>query len=113
MARHSLDAVSPPSIVRATIPDATEDAILRALSKVPADRFATAVLYAEALQQPSLATGPTRRGARPPPTARWARVPRGMGLLGVGGVGAVTGRRGFWRRARRPRRVPARGARPP
>src|SRR5207245_2499217 len=38
MARHSLDAVSPPSIVRATIPDATEDAILRALSKVPADR---------------------------------------------------------------------------
>jgi len=32
MARHSLDAVSPPSIVRATIPDATEDAILRPCS---------------------------------------------------------------------------------
>src|SRR2546427_617634 len=67
MARHSLDAVSPPSIVRATIPDATEDAILRALSKVPADRFATAALYAEALQQPSAITGPMRRGTRPVP----------------------------------------------
>src|SRR5438445_10435103 len=31
IARHSLDVVSPPSIVRATIPEAAEDAILRAL----------------------------------------------------------------------------------
>src|SRR5881396_2287766 len=89
IARHSLDMVSPPSIVRSTIPDATEDAILRALSKVPADRFATAALYAEALQQPSLATGPTRRVTRPTPTARWAGLPRGMVLLGVGVVVAV------------------------
>src|SRR5207249_4753770 len=41
MARHSLDMVSPPSIVRTTIPDAVEDAILRALAKTPADRFPT------------------------------------------------------------------------
>src|SRR5256886_10791258 len=39
IARHSLDMVSPPSIVRATIPDAVEGAILRALSKLPADRY--------------------------------------------------------------------------
>jgi len=76
MARHSLDAVSPPSIVRATIPDATEDAILRALSKVPADRFATAALYAEALQQPSAITGPMRRVTRPVPApGRWLGMP--------------------------------------
>src|SRR2546422_7670031 len=49
IARHSLDAVSPPSIVRDTIPEGVEDAVLRGLSKVPADRFPTAALFAEAL----------------------------------------------------------------
>src|SRR2546422_2709773 len=44
IARHSLDMVSPPSIVRSTIPDAVERAILRALSKVPADRYPTTAL---------------------------------------------------------------------
>src|SRR2546422_3792423 len=62
MARHSLDIVSPPSIVRTTIPDAVEDAILRALAKTPADRFPTTALFAEALQRPSPVTGPLRRG---------------------------------------------------
>src|SRR5438067_12080100 len=61
LARHSLDMVSPPSIVRATIPDAVEEAILRDLSKLPADRYATAALFAEALNTPSAATGAHRR----------------------------------------------------
>jgi serine/threonine-protein kinase len=61
MARHTMDNVSPPTIVRATIPDAVEDAILKAMNKVPADRFATAQQFAEALQVLSPATGPTRR----------------------------------------------------
>ncbi|HTD71841.1 MAG TPA: serine/threonine-protein kinase, partial [Gemmatimonadales bacterium] len=61
IARHSLDMVSPPSIVRATIPDAVEGAILRALSKVPADRYPTTALFAEALNTPSAATGAYRR----------------------------------------------------
>ncbi len=61
IARHSLDLVSPPSIVRASIPDAVEAAILRALSKVPADRYATTALFAEALNVPSAATGAVRR----------------------------------------------------
>src|SRR3989449_72247 len=74
MARHSLDAVSPPSIVRASIPDAVEDALLRALGKTPADRFPTTALFAEALARPSAATGPMRRATRPALTAR--RVPR-------------------------------------
>src|SRR5437870_309573 len=74
MARHSLDAVSPPSIVRASIPDAVEDALLRALGKTPADRFSTTALFAEALARPSAATGPLRRSTRPALTAR--RVPR-------------------------------------
>jgi serine/threonine-protein kinase len=61
IARHSLDMVSPPSIVRATIPDAVEGAILRGLSKVPADRYPTTALFAEALNTPSAATGAVRR----------------------------------------------------
>src|SRR5207253_10280417 len=67
-------AVSPPSIVRASIPDAVEDALLRALAKTPADRFPTTALFAEALARPSAATGPMRRATRPTPAAR--RVPR-------------------------------------
>jgi eukaryotic-like serine/threonine-protein kinase len=61
IARQSLDIVSPPSIVRASIPDAVEGAILRALSKVPADRYPTTALFAEALNKPSAATGAYRR----------------------------------------------------
>jgi len=83
MARHSLDLVSPPSIVRASIPDAVEDALLRALAKTPADRFPTAALFAEALARPSAATGPMRRATRPTPAAR--RVPRRV-LIEAGGA---------------------------
>src|SRR6266550_3664855 len=61
LARHSLDMVSPPSIVRSTIPDAVEGAVLRALAKVPADRYPTTALFAEALNMPSAATGAHRR----------------------------------------------------
>src|SRR5213595_3100176 len=61
IARHSMDWVSPPSIVRNTIPDAVEGAILRALSKVPADRYPTSALFAEALNTLSAATGAARR----------------------------------------------------
>ena len=78
IARHSIDVVSPPSIVRGTIPEPMEDAILRALSKVPADRFATTALFAEALAKPGNDSGIRRRqtaarGARPGAPRRWAR----------------------------------------
>src|SRR5437588_12058833 len=78
LARHSLDVVSPPSIVRATIPDTVEEAILRALSKLPADRYATTALFAEALNTASRATGAHRRATleragRGRPPRRWGR----------------------------------------
>src|SRR5438046_2316240 len=41
LARHSMDMVSPPSIVRSTIPDAVEAEILRALSQLPPARYPT------------------------------------------------------------------------
>ncbi|HEY7194000.1 MAG TPA: serine/threonine-protein kinase [Gemmatimonadales bacterium] len=57
IARHSLDTVSAPSIMRPGIPDAMEDALLKALSKVPADRYATTMLFADAVAMPSRASG--------------------------------------------------------
>src|SRR2546426_1303323 len=93
MARHSLDLVSPPSIVRASIPDAVEDALLRALAKTPADRFPTAALFAEALARPSAATGPMRRATRPTPVLRrWLGIPPAVvGALGGGVLGGYLG----------------------
>ena len=101
MARHSLDSVSPPSIVRATIPDGMEDAILRALAKTPADRFPTTALFAESLQRPSPATGPVHRVTRPTPLPRrWLGLPPraaialGVAVLIMGFFGARSVRQG-------------------
>ena len=105
MARHSLDLVSPPSIVRTTIPDAVEDAILRALAKTPADRFPTTALFAEALQKPSAATGPMRRMTRPVPAPRrWLGMRSGvtLGVVGAVMVAAAWGSRSVWSRSARP-----------
>ena len=79
IARHSLDLVSPPSIVRPGIPEAMEDALLKALSKVPADRFATTTLFAEALAVPGRPSGLRRRsstaaGSAPPRRRPWIRA---------------------------------------
>ena len=49
LARHSLDNVPSLKIVRGTVPDAVEDAILRAMAKVPADRFRSATDFSAAL----------------------------------------------------------------
>jgi len=105
MARHSLDLVSPPSIVRTTIPDAVEDAILRALAKTPADRFPTTALFAEALQKPSAATGPMRRMTRPVPAPqRWLGMRSGvtLGVVGAVMLAAAWGSRSVWSRSARP-----------
>jgi len=55
IARHSLAEVPALSIARGTVPEELEDAILRALAKAPADRFATALEMSEALKE-SMAT---------------------------------------------------------
>ena len=94
IARHSLDMVSPPSIVRNTIPDAVEGAILRALSKVPADRYPTVALFAEALNTPSAATGAHRRATlergikRPRPVLR-RLLPVGAVIVALAGYYAT------------------------
>lgn len=51
MARHLTDAPPPLRTVRSTVPVGVEEVINRALAKVPADRFASADEFAQALTQ--------------------------------------------------------------
>ncbi|HET9708042.1 MAG TPA: hypothetical protein VFP39_07045, partial [Gemmatimonadales bacterium] len=61
IARHSMAAVSPPSIIRLSIPETMERALLKALEKVPADRYPTVVMFADAFAAPSTVTAAMRR----------------------------------------------------
>jgi len=49
MARHTMEAVPSIRVVRQTVPDELESVIMRALEKVPADRYATIHQFKEAL----------------------------------------------------------------
>ena len=53
IARHILDPVPPLRAARPLVPAAVEQAVSRALAKVPADRFATAAQFAQALSAPA------------------------------------------------------------
>ena len=55
LARRLTDPIPPLKTVRETVPESIERAIARALAKVPADRFATVMQFAEALEKPVLA----------------------------------------------------------
>ena len=71
---------------RERVPDAVEDAVLTALEKVPADRFATAAEFASALGNPvTLATPRTtgRRAAAGAPRGK-NLVPWTLALLAIG-----------------------------
>jgi serine/threonine-protein kinase len=70
IARHALDTAPPLSIVRRSMPAALELVVMKALSKVPADRFATASDFADALRSPATATA---TWALPPSAAVVAR----------------------------------------
>ena len=52
LARHAIDPVPPLRTVRATVPVGVEQSVMRALAKIPADRFPTAAEFAEALAAP-------------------------------------------------------------
>ncbi len=59
LARHSMEVVPSLQVVRSSIPDEVEDAIMRSLEKTPADRFPTIREFADALAEVDL--GPTER----------------------------------------------------
>ncbi|MBI4421005.1 MAG: tetratricopeptide repeat protein, partial [Gemmatimonadetes bacterium] len=80
LARHALDPLPSLRAARDAVPEAVERTVRRALAKQPADRFATAAQFAEALSAPSVSARPSR----------WRRAYAGLGLVALlGGVGAV------------------------
>jgi len=66
-ARRMTDPVPPLRTVRETVPEPVERAIVKALAKVPADRFATPTQFAGALRQSAVQPRPVTRWA-----VRWA-----------------------------------------
>jgi TolB-like protein/tetratricopeptide (TPR) repeat protein len=85
MARHAVDPVPRLRTVRSTIPLALEGAIERALAKVPADRFATAEDFAQALTTEA-ARRSSRRIFASGPTRRTLGYVAGIGILGAGAI---------------------------
>jgi len=76
LARHALDPVPPLRTVRPELPPRLERAVLKALAKTPADRFATAAALREALL--SAERSPGR------PRAWIAGLALGLALVGAG-----------------------------
>jgi serine/threonine protein kinase/tetratricopeptide (TPR) repeat protein len=86
MARHSLEAVPHIRTVRSAVPEAVERVVLRALAKVPADRYPTAQEFSDALAR---AASSTEAGL---PLARRRRLPIAFAVLGI----ALTAMAGMW-----------------
>ena len=107
---------TPPRDERKSIPEHVEDAVLTALEKLPADRFPTALAFAEALAMPSTTSDPLRAVRASDSGSRQTAVSlRRRGLLVAGLLLAVIGAgaigwmlRGWMRPA--PIRVPVRMA---
>jgi serine/threonine-protein kinase len=63
MARHAIDAVPSVRTLRPTLSDAVDRVLTKALAKVPADRYATAGEFADALERASMSTAQGRTHA--------------------------------------------------
>ena len=80
---------------RDTVPPAVEDAVLTALEKLPADRFATAAQFAEALHAPSgtartrISTG-ARAGGRVGSSGGWRERLRDPAMLGLAALAVAS-----------------------
>ena len=93
------------ALQRRTIPPHVEAAVLTALSKLPADRFATAAEFAEALAHPERTTATTRAlpayaGFGAGPWRRWFFAAAGIAVVSLGLAGWG------WLRARAASRQP-------
>ncbi|MEX2109504.1 MAG: protein kinase [Gemmatimonadaceae bacterium] len=102
LARHSLDNVPSLSIIRNTIPEEVEDAIMRSLAKVPADRFSTAAEFADALRACQTGTYVAQRtgrrtGAQRIKKRNWRAMalPATLAVVALGGA-AWAGRSFLW-----------------
>ena len=101
IARHSLEPVPSLRVVRQGVPPAVEAAIMRAMAKVPADRFASIQRFLEALTSPDIpslaTTAPS--GLRPRSPARPSR----RLMIGLAG-GVLVAAAAWWLLQGRPAR---------
>jgi serine/threonine-protein kinase len=96
VARVVTESPRPLSAQRHTIPRHVEAAVLTALEKLPADRFATAAEFAEALQNRTYTSTVSLEAAGPSSArARSSRRP-GTGLLALGAVAVVSTGAALW-----------------
>jgi len=87
IARHQMDPVPRLRTIRRTVPAGVEQAIARALSKTPADRFSTAIQFIDALERGLSGAAPAVPGKR--------ALALAAGLVVV--VGAALGAVATWR----------------
>ena len=95
IARHMLESVPSLTILRNTVPPQIEQILMKALSKVPADRYTTSGEFTAALRHPETQTFRAIQPKRvaKEPMALWKRA-----LIGVAGVAVVAlGGYGVWR----------------
>jgi serine/threonine protein kinase/Flp pilus assembly protein TadD len=102
LARHAVDPVAPIRTVRATVPETVERVVLRALAKVPVDRYATAADFANALSTAS-------RTQLVPPLPR-ARRPTVLRITALTTAALAVGALGWWAAARTNARAASREA---
>ncbi|HTS88025.1 MAG TPA: serine/threonine-protein kinase [Gemmatimonadales bacterium] len=95
MARHAMEQVPSLQVVRDTVPDEVEDAIMVALNKVVADRPQTAAQFAELLGAPAGATASRYSVASRPSMASRASVARRAHVTPAEGAVTLTVRRRF------------------
>ena len=98
IARHSFDPVPSLRVVRDTVPLAAEGAIMRAMAKVPADRFASMERFVDALVSPETTAV---RPAMPAPAQSRLRARAARRVMAVLGVGVVAAAAAWWFGARR------------
>jgi eukaryotic-like serine/threonine-protein kinase len=102
MARHTMELPPSIQIVRGTVPDELEGAIMHALEKVPADRFATVAQFKEALLGQGATSTYARRTRANTAMLRRPPVRRRRRTLVLGGAGmlmlalATLAARYFW-----------------
>jgi serine/threonine-protein kinase len=107
LARHAIDPVAPIRTVRGAVPPSVEQVVLRALAKVPADRYATAADLAHALATASV---PDRTAVLPPTPPRRRHRPAAVAVAAA--AVAIAGL-GWWTAGRRAPPATAVGAAQP
>ena len=91
------DEPRPVTALRKSVPPNVAAATAQALEKLPADRFATARAFAEALGNPAFTTIRAAHAASAPTVGAWVRSPWSWGAMATAAVAVVfaaTGRRG-------------------